>query len=656
LKFDKNLLPGSYTYRVRAFNAGGNSGFSNEATATIGGGTPPAAPTGLTAVAGPGLQIRLNWTDKSNDEDGFSIERRTGAAGFAPLTNVGPNIQTFTDTNVLASTAYVYQVRAFKGGLSSNPTNEAGATTPGPQPPNAPSNLQASVISTTRIDLSWTDNSTDEDGFKIERKIGAGAFAPLQTLGANVTSFSDTTVSASTTYTYRVRSFNAAGGDSAWSNEQQATTPAPPTPPTAPSGLTAAAVSSSQINLTWADTSGNEDGFRLERKIGAGNFALHATLGAGLTSFSDTGLQGATTYGYRIKAFNAVGESAFSNEASATTSTPPACQVSLLSGDGVAGYAEGAAGAARWKNPMAAVVAIDPASGQPALFVADTDNHRIRMIFLGGPNAGASILIAGDGTAGLTDGAGSPQSARFNGPRGIAAFTSANGVVTSLMVCDTNNHALRKILWTGAWKVLTISSTAGAGFVDSATPSQVRYSAPEGAIAGTDGFLYVADTGNGVVRKVDQNGGATTKLKKGSIAAPSGITQRRTTGVLYVSDATANRIWSVDTTAVLVAGSGAAGFADGTGTAAVFNGPSQLSWASTPGGEVVYIADRNNNRIRTLKVATNAVVTLAGSGSASYGEGDCATASFKTARGVAAGSASEVYVADSGNNRIRKVQ
>jgi DNA-binding beta-propeller fold protein YncE len=81
-----------------------------------------------------------------------------------------------------------------------------------------------------------------------------------------------------------------------------------------------------------------------------------------------------------------------------------------------------------------------------------------------------------------------------------------------------------------------------------------------------------------------------------------------------------------------------------------------LVWASTGGGEFIYIADRGNNRIRKLAVATNAVTTLAGSGAVGYGEGACATAAFNAPRGVAAGSGGDVYILDSGNNRIRKVR
>jgi hypothetical protein len=92
-------------------------------------------------------------------------------------------------------------------------------------PPTAPSGLTAAAISSTRIRLNWTDTSNNEDGFKIERKVGAGAFAQIDQLPANVNTYDDTTVLANTTYTYRVRAFNVPG-DSGYSNEASATTPA----------------------------------------------------------------------------------------------------------------------------------------------------------------------------------------------------------------------------------------------------------------------------------------------------------------------------------------------------------------------------------------------------------------------------------------------
>jgi fibronectin type 3 domain-containing protein len=157
--------------------------------------------------------------------------------------------------------------------------------------------LQASAVSNTQINLTWS-NVANETGYRIERKTGTGGtFAEIGTVGANVTSFSSTGLSANTTYCYRVRAFNDAG-NSGFSNESCATTLGPPA---APSNLQASAASSSQINLTWNDNSNNETQFRIERRIGGGAYVFLVNKAAGSTSHSDAGLSSNTTYTYRAR-------------------------------------------------------------------------------------------------------------------------------------------------------------------------------------------------------------------------------------------------------------------------------------------------------------------------------------------------------------------
>ncbi len=288
-------------------------------------GSTPAAPTSLTASTASSSQINLTWVDSDSTEDGFKIERCTGegCTDYAQIETVAGNVTSYANTGLVASTSYSYRVRAFNSAGDSDYSNVASAVTEAaPTVPAAPTNLVATAISTSQINLAWTDNATNETGFKIERCTGAGCstFTQIATVGANVISYSDTGLSASTTYTYRVRATNASG-DSDYSNTASATTQAPPTTPDAPTNLVATATSRTQINLAWKDNATNETGFKIERCKGSRctNFTQIATVGASVTTYTNTGLAANTSYRYRVRAYNAVGNSSYSNIASAKT-------------------------------------------------------------------------------------------------------------------------------------------------------------------------------------------------------------------------------------------------------------------------------------------------------------------------------------------------
>ena len=213
----------TYIYRVRATNSSGDSAFSAEASATTLPMT-PAAPSGLATTAQATNRIRLTWTDNANNENGFAIERKTGAGGtYAQMATVGANVTVYTNSGLAANTQYYYRIRATNSAGASVYSVEANATT-FPFPPAAPSGLAATALSSSSIRINWTDNANNETGFKIERKTGAGGtYSQIATVGANTTTFTNTGLSATTTYFYRVRATNL-GGDSAFSAEASATT------------------------------------------------------------------------------------------------------------------------------------------------------------------------------------------------------------------------------------------------------------------------------------------------------------------------------------------------------------------------------------------------------------------------------------------------
>jgi hypothetical protein len=194
---------------------------------------------------------------------------------------------------------------------------------PSNPPDGDPSGMTANVASSSRIDLAWIDGSSNEAGFLLERSPASnGPWSELADLAAGSQSFSDSGLAADTTYYYRVCAHNANGFSGFVS--AHATTDTPPPTPVAPTGLAASGVSQSQINLSWAHSGSNEDGFRIERSDDAGLTwkVVDAAVAVNATSYSDTGLSAGTTYRYVVIAFNGSGEAA-SDPANGTTDSAP---------------------------------------------------------------------------------------------------------------------------------------------------------------------------------------------------------------------------------------------------------------------------------------------------------------------------------------------
>ncbi len=176
-------------------------------------------------------------------------------------------------------------------------------------PDAAPSNLTATAFSFLQINLSWTNNATNATGIKIERSTDGTNFTPVNTVGRNVTTFADKGLAPSTLYFYRVRATNQIG-DSANSNIASAKTrPAQPV-------LQVADICGGQINLAWTSAPDHVQ-FTIQRSLDGTNFTPIGTVDASVTTFSDTGLAPGI-YFYRVRAFNADGDSTLSNRVIAT--------------------------------------------------------------------------------------------------------------------------------------------------------------------------------------------------------------------------------------------------------------------------------------------------------------------------------------------------
>ncbi|MBN1674130.1 MAG: fibronectin type III domain-containing protein [Kiritimatiellae bacterium] len=187
-----------------------------------------------------------------------------------------------------------------------------------PSTPAAPSALSAAALAADAVRLAWQDNSSNEAGFKIDRRqSGTDDWVRIATTGANATTYTDSGLPAGTKFYYMVKAANAEG-NSPYSSVAAVTTPEPP--PVAPANLVARVAGSTRIALSWADRSGNETGFKIDRRqSGTTPWVRIATAAANGSAWSDTGLPPDTRFYYLIKATNAGGDSAYANRADATT-------------------------------------------------------------------------------------------------------------------------------------------------------------------------------------------------------------------------------------------------------------------------------------------------------------------------------------------------
>jgi uncharacterized protein len=224
---DTGLSEGTfYLYRVSAWNEAGGSSPSNEAEAR----TRLFPPADLRGEVRHGV-VQLTWTDRSEREAGYRIERRLSEGEYDVVDTVPADVVVYGDAGFSPEASYVYRVTAVESlgfqilGLdaSSDPSNEAFLTSP----PfiAAPGDLRASVTEAGWIELSWTDRSSNEAGFRIERSTSPEAYAGIGFVSADVASYLDLSVSTSTTYNYRLFAFKGAAA-SPYSNEARATTPA----------------------------------------------------------------------------------------------------------------------------------------------------------------------------------------------------------------------------------------------------------------------------------------------------------------------------------------------------------------------------------------------------------------------------------------------
>lgn len=315
--------------------------------------------------------------------------------------------------------------------------------------------------------------------------------------------------------------------------------------------------------------------------------------------------------------------------------------VTTVAGDGNAGLLNGAASTAQFHSPTDVVVAADG-----SLYITDADNHRIRKI------SGEQVSTFAGGDSGIVNGNGS--SARFLYPNRITAGT--NG---SLIISDYVDPRIRKI--NGAAEVTTYAGSNLSWFADGNLASALFTIGISGIASDALGNVYVADTYNMRIRSISVSGNVSTiagsdtagsRNGKGASAQfyyPGGITIDRQ-GILYVTEPYRFRIRKItqDGTVSNFAGSGSFGHTDADANTARFEFPVDVI---TDSQQNVYVLD--NNCIRRIS-AQGIVSTIAG-GPAGYADGEGSKAKFNSPAGLGIDIHDNIYVADFGNNRIRKI-
>lgn len=367
---DPNLCPPGY-YMLFLLNSNGVPSVARFILITAV--TGPNAPTNLTATAGSSSAINLAWTDNSSNENGFKIERcqGSGCSSYSQIAQVGQGVTTYSNTGVSANTTYQYRVRAYTGTTNSSFSNLASVTTPAPSVTGNGTglkgeyynNMNFTSLTTTRTDgtinFNWGSGSPDPliaaDTFSVRwtgqvqpRFSGVYTFYTTSDDGVRlwingtqvINNWTDhgpvensgtITLTANQKYDVVMEYYENGGGAVAtlsWSSPSQVKQIIPQSQlypliasPAAPSNLAATPGSTSHINLAWTDYADNETGFKIERCQGSGcsNFTQIAQVGPGVTAYSNTGLSSGTTYVYRVRAYNSVANSLYSNTASART-------------------------------------------------------------------------------------------------------------------------------------------------------------------------------------------------------------------------------------------------------------------------------------------------------------------------------------------------
>jgi sugar lactone lactonase YvrE len=336
--------------------------------------------------------------------------------------------------------------------------------------------------------------------------------------------------------------------------------------------------------------------------------------------------------------------------------------ITTYAGTGTNGYSGdgGAATLAKIKNPEG--IALAP-NGD--LYICDSDNHAIRRVnFL----TGVITTVAGTGNPGYSGDGAAATACKLSFPEDVAVLSNGD-----VYIADTGNHAIRKVT-AATGTISTIAGTGNPGSSgDGGLATAAKLNSPRGLAIASNGDVYIGDRSNNKIRKIVAITGLISTFAgtgtagysgDGGLAAlarlstPQGL-HLHSSGDLYFADSGNNvvrKIAAITGIITTVAGTGTAGYTGNGGLATLARLDSPEAVHLAPTGDI-YIADTGNHAIRKVQAGSGIITTLAGTGAAGYaGDGGSATlAQFNRPRGIAVASTGVYFISDKNNHRIRKV-
>lgn len=272
------------------------------------------SPTGVSLNRKDLNTIELRWSDNSNGEDGFIIDRYAGATWNDSLAFIDENTESWTDSTVALNDSIKYRIWAYRKVTRSAAPESQWVDTTIP----SPSNFTAQSLDLESVKISWTDNSVGEQGFKVDRKVGGGAWVSYYTATADSTEWIDHNAVINETMQYRIYAYKGTdNSDIIVSNILVNTFPAP-------TNLILNQMDLNTIRLDWKDNSDGEDGFVIDRKNSSGVWVNNVQLISGNTeTWTDTPVVINDSLAYRVRGYKDTYYSDYSTATMSDITFPP---------------------------------------------------------------------------------------------------------------------------------------------------------------------------------------------------------------------------------------------------------------------------------------------------------------------------------------------